>query len=663
VTGPDRLATASFSARVEAASALLGKEPARAERDARAMLALAPNDPRLRLILASARRRRGDAAAALAILAPLAKAFPKAAHTRYELGLALSALRQEAPAVAALREAVALNPRLAEAWRALGDRLFAAGDASGAEAAFAAHDRAMITDPALAPAADALYSNRLDKAERLLREHLTRRPDDAAGLRLMAEVLLRRDRPADAELVIDRALRLDPDHVGARFVRANALFQQQKAPEALAEAEGLLAHSPDDVAYRNLLAGCLALIGDFDRVIATYESLLTTYERQPRLWLNHGHALRTVGRRADAVAAYRRAIALAPNLGDAYWSLANLKVSPLSAGDEAVMSAQLARPEVDPGDRLHLHYALGKALEDRGEHQGAFDHYARGAAIRRATNGYDPDEEAALVARSTALFTASFLAERADWGAPALDPIFIVGLPRSGSTLIEQILASHSAVEGTMELPEVGFIANRLRRTSLGYPGALANLDPSAILEFGEGYLNDTRVQRRLGRPFFIDKMPNNFRHVGLIRLVLPKARIIDARRHPLATCFSAFKQHFAQGQGFSYDLGELGRYYRDYVALMAHFDAVAPGAVHRVIHEDLVEDTEGQVRRLLAYLDLPFEEACLRFHENDRAVRTVSSEQVRRPIFRDGLEQWRRYEPFLGPLKEALGPALWTWR
>jgi hypothetical protein len=262
------------------------------------------------------------------------------------------------------------------------------------------------------------------------------------------------------------------------------------------------------------------------------------------------------------------------------------------------------------------------------------------------------------------MFTGRFLAEREGWGAPAGDPIFIVGLPRSGSTLIEQILASHSAVEGTMELPDIGLIANRLAKTTRGgYPEGLAELDAAALSRLGGLYLERTRIQRRGERPFFIDKMPNNFRHIGLIHLILPKARIIDARRHPLGSCFSAFKQHFAQGQGFSYDLSDLGRYYRDYVALMAHFDAVLPGRIHRVIYEDMVEDTEGEVRRLLDYCGLPFEPACLKFYENERAVRTVSSEQVRRPIFREGLEQWRNYESWLGPLKAALGPALDDWR
>ncbi|HEX2817219.1 MAG TPA: sulfotransferase, partial [Phenylobacterium sp.] len=453
---------------------------------------------------------------------------------------------------------------------------------------------------------------------------------------------------------------LEPGHDGARFSYADALFRQQKAPQAIAQVEALLGRAPKDPAYLNLYAACLALVGEDARVAAIYEGLLADYPKQPRLWLNYGHTLRAVGRREDAVAAYQKSLELAPGLGDAYWSLANLKVAALTSADEAAMLEALARPELTADDRLHLHYALGKALEDRGDAQGAFGHYAEGAALRRAETAYDPDATTALVRRAQALFTPEFLADRAGMGSASDAPIFIVGLPRSGSTLIEQILASHSQVEGTMELPDIGFIA---RGFADGYPEALKDLAGPALAALGDGYIEATAVHRKLGRPFFIDKMPNNFLHVGLIQLILPHARIIDARRHPMGSGFSAFKQHFAQGQSFSYDLADLGRYYRDYVVLMAHFDAVLPGRVHRVIYEDLVEDTEREVARLLDYCGLAFEEACLRFYETARSVRTVSSEQVRRPIFRGGLDQWRAYEPWLGPLKTALGPALEGWR
>jgi hypothetical protein len=315
-------------------------------------------------------------------------------------------------------------------------------------------------------------------------------------------------------------------------------------------------------------------------------------------------------------------------------------------------------------DRLHLHYALGKALEDRKDYGGAFENYAQGAALRRRGLAYDPDAVSAAMAASAQLYNKDFFAARNGVGSASGEPIFIVGLPRSGSTLIEQILASHSAVEGTMELREMDFLAASVRtQTGMPYPGAVGALPYARFQDLGEAYLRATKVHRKLGRSFFIDKMPNNFQHIGLIQLILPNAKIIDARRHPLGACFSAFKQHFAQGQGFSYDLGDLGRYYRDYVDLMAHFDAVLPGRIHRVIYEDLVEDTEAEIRRLLDFCGLPFEPACLKFYETKRAVRTVSSEQVRRPIFREGLDHWRHFQPWLGPLEDALGPALTDWR
>jgi tetratricopeptide (TPR) repeat protein len=485
---------------------------------------------------------------------------------------------------------------------------------------------------------------------------------------MLADTVARQGLHADAEILLGRAVELEPASDGARFALASALFHQQKAAEALPHLERLLAAAPDTAPYRNLMAASLALAGEFDRALALYEGLLGAYPKQPQIWLNYGHALRTVGRADEAAAAFRRCIVLDPGLAEAYLGLANLKVAVFTEAELAAMRAAAARRDLPSEARAQLSFALGKALEDAGDYAASFERYADGARLRRATSPYDADDFTRFVDASIELFTPDFFAERSGFGAEADDPIFIVGLPRSGSTLIEQILASHSAVEGTMELPDIGFAARRLgwldpRAPPPGYPRSLAALDASAAKALGEGYLAATRLQRRLGRRLFIDKMPNNFQHLGLIKLMLPRSRIIDARRHPLGACFSAFKQHFAQGQSFTYDLADLGRYYRDYARLMAHFDTAMPGRVHRVIYEDLVEDTEGQIRRLLACCGLDFEPACLAFYENDRAVRTVSSEQVRRPIFRDGLEQWRRYEPWLGPLKNALGPAVETWR
>ncbi|MGD0865865.1 MAG: sulfotransferase, partial [Rhizomicrobium sp.] len=579
---------------VEQTAALLAQDPARAETQARAILKMAPEDPRALLILGSARRRLGDPKAAYRALAPLAKAYPKAANTHYELGATLADLGRTSEAIAALRHAVTLNPDLPEPWRALGDQLFIEGEVSAAEAAFAGFRCVSIQNPALKDVAKLLWRGRLEEAESALRDYLLARPNDIEALLLMGETLIRLARYTDAETLLAHSLELDPGQDRARLCYADALFRQQKATEAKVQAERLLQGAPNDPAYLNLLAACLGLIGDDERVGEIYKRMSGEYPKQPQIWLNYGHALRAVGQSREAVDAYRKCIALAPSLGDAYWSLANLKVAAFTREEETKMLAQLARPELGSEDRMHLHFALGKALEDRRDYAASFDNYRQAAQMQRARRPYDANQTTALAERSKAVFTTEFFAERAGAGLASNAPIFIIGLPRSGSTLIEQILASHSAVEGTRELSDIGFIASELGLVngdphSASYPGRVAALDRDRLSALGRSYLDTTQIHRKLGRPFFVDKMPNNFQHIGLIHSILPKAKIVDARRHPLGACFSAFKQHFAQGHAFSYDLADSGRYYRDYVDLMAHFDAVLPGRIHRVIYEDLV--------------------------------------------------------------------------
>ena len=658
----------SLADAVNQAAANLAGAPGAARDQATAILARAPGDPRALLILASALRRLADAEGAFEILTPLAKAYPRAARTQYELGLVLRDLGRGEEALTALRNAVTVNPELPEAWRALGECLFACGDQTGAEAAFAQHAKTSIADPHLRPVAELLAKGEAVAAEDRLWSYLQSKPDDPPALHLLAESFLGQDRLDEAESVFRHCLQKEPDNDGARFSYATALFRRQAAGEALAQIQALCDRDPDVPAYRNLQAACLALANRHEEALVLYEGLLAELPKHPRLWLNYGHALRTIRRRDDAVAAYQSAIALAPHFGEAYWSLANLKTVPFSADEEVAITQQLAAADLGSDDRLHLHYALGKALEDRGAAAPASLHYAAGAKVRHGAVPYDSDAASELQARTRAVFSKAFFAARSEGGFSDDAPIFIVGLPRSGSTLIEQILASHSQVEGTLELPDMGFIAQGLRGKNpegpaRRYPEAITDLDPAMLTACGELYIARTKAHRRQGRPFFVDKMPNNFNHIGLIHLILPKAKIIDARRHPMGAGFSCFKQHFAQGQSFTYDLTDLGRYYRDYVDLMAHFETVLPGRVHRVIYEDMVEDTEDEIRRLLAYCGLPFEAGCLTFYDNDRAVRTVSSEQVRRPIFREGLDQWRRFEPWLEPLKSALGPALEHWR
>ncbi|MCE3288794.1 MAG: hypothetical protein K0R83_806 [Caulobacter sp.] len=646
---------------------LLGQDPALAEAQAREILAAMPGHPEALLLLAAALRRQGRAGEGLELLEPVIRGNPGWPPVHLEAGLSFADLGIGRAAIAALSRAVTLDGRLSAGWDALTDQLLLTGDEAGAAKARAEQIRASVSDPELMQAAAALVANDLAIAERLLKPYLSRHPTHVAAIRMLAEVAARLGRNEDAETLLERCLELAPGFVEARYNHATVLYRLARAQEALAQLDPLLAANPRHAGYRNLKAAILGRLGDYDGAIALYEGVLAEHPNQPKGWMSLGHSYKTVGRQADSVAAYRKTLELAPQFGEAWWSLANLKTVKFSGDDIAAMRAQLARQDISEEDRFHLDYALGKALEDAGDAPAAFEHYAAGAALRRAGIDYQAEHTAAHARRSMALFTPEFFAERQGWGCPAPDPIFVVGLPRAGSTLIEQILASHSAVEGTMELPDIIAIARRLggrhRRESDGsYPEMLTGLTADDARALGEEYLERTRVQRKTGRPLFVDKMPNNFAHVGLIRLILPNAKIIDARRHPLGCCFSAFKQHFARGQGFSYDLTDLGRYYADYVALMDHFDAVLPGAVHRTIYERLVADPEEQVRALLAYCGLHFEPGVMKFHENDRAVRTASSEQVRRPIFTEGLDQWRAYEPWLGPLKDALGPVLETW-
>jgi tetratricopeptide (TPR) repeat protein len=590
------------------------------------------------------------------------KAVPNHAPAAFLLARANARIGRGDAAIAALRRTVKLQPDHPEAWRVLADHLLAVGDTAAADTAYARHIRCSTQSPALRQAAHAMLQSDVAKAERLLKAHLTEAPTDVPAIRMLAEVAIRCGRNDDARNLLERCLELAPSFTAARYNYAFLLHRSSDPVGALAQIERLLAADAGNPAYRNLHAVVLSHIGEYKRSLDIYAKLLDEYPTHSKAWLNYGHILKTDGRVSDGIVAYRRSIDGDPAFGEAYWSLANLKTFHFTDADLSAMREQLARPELDHASRWHFQFALGKACEDLGNYPEAFQHYSSGNALYRAGHPYDADRNSARVRRLKNAFNAEFFKERASLGCNAHDPIFIVSMPRAGSTLLEQILASHSAVEGTSELPTVLTMAKELRaevesEESIAYAEALAKKSAAELRLLGEQYIERTRIQRKTDRPFFIDKMPNNFLHVGLIHAMLPNARIIDARRHPLACCFSNFKQLYARGHLFSYDLADMGRYYSDYVDLLAHFEETLPGRIHRVSYERMVEDTEAEVRRLLDYCGLPFEAGCLRFFENERAVRTPSSEQVRQPIYRDGIDHWRHFEEWLGPLKDALGP------
>jgi tetratricopeptide (TPR) repeat protein len=646
------------------AGRLLEPNPELAAEQALEVLNAAPDYPPALLMLATARRHSGQPTAALAVIEPLVLTQPNWAAAHFEHALTCGALGRGDDAVMSLRRTVKLKPDHPEAWRHLADHLLATGQADAGDAAYARHIQASTRQPALQQAAAAMLKNELAIAEKRLKSHLKQAPTDVPAIRMLAEVAVRLGRLEDAARLLERCLELAPGFAAARYNYAVLLHRRNDPGAALAEIERLLAVDPRSPSYRNLHAVILSRVGEYTRSIEVYAQLLREYPRNAKVWLSYGHVLKTAGRQDDCIAAYRRSLDHDPGFGEAYWSLANLKTFRFSESDLAAMHALVARPDLGDEHRVHMHFALGKAHEDAGQHAQAFEHYSAANALHRASHPYDPDLNTRRVRRLEQTFTREFFAARAGSGCDAADPIFIVGMPRAGSTLLEQILSSHSLVEGTMELPEIITLAKELRGEAgtqeiSAYGEVLATKSGTELRELGEKFLERTRIHRKTARPLFIDKMPNNFLHVGMIQLILPRAKIIDARRHPLGCCFSNFKQHYARGQNFSYSLTDMGRFYRDYVELMAHFDAVLPGRVHRVFYERMVDDTGAEVRRLLDYCGLPFEDACLRFFENDRPVRTASAEQVRRPIYREGVEQWRHYEAWLDPLKEALGPVL----
>ncbi len=636
-------------------------------RDAEAKLVELPENRDLLLIAATSLRHLRQVPEALAMLDRLEALQPRFSRLHLERGLCHVQSKDAPAAIQSLLMAVNINPALPAGWNMLEKLYLMTGDAANAATAADQVATLKALPPEVVSATSLFSDGDLGPAEQIIRTFLLDHGNHVEAMRLLARIGLAHDVLDDAETLLAAVLAQAPDYPAARYEYAETLIKRQKYLQAVEEIDRLLTADGKNPEYRTLAATAAVGLGQNERAIAIYQDMLADMPQSwdVPLWL--GHALKTVGRVPEAIASYRAAAAARPNFGDAYWSLANLKTYVFTDEELAGMRREEAAATTGLIDRYHLGFALGKAYEDRKEFHDSWAFYERGNALKRSESRYRPEIIETNTAQQIEVCTRDFFAKRAGWGAPVRDPIFIVGLPRSGSTLIEQILASHSQVEGTHELSDIQRIVLELQGHDSHpdyprYPDILGDLSADDIVRFGQGYIEDTRIYRG-GRPYFIDKMPNNFRHIGLIHLILPNARIIDARREPMACCFSNLKQLFAQGQEFTYSIEDIARYYRTYLDLMRHWDDALPGRVLRVHHEDIVDDLESGVRRILDYCELDFEPGCVDFHKTQRNVRTPSSEQVRRPIFRDSLEQWKSYERWLGPLKAALGDAVATYR
>jgi tetratricopeptide (TPR) repeat protein len=608
---------------------------------------------------------------ALVVLNRIQELHPRYSRLYEERGHCYAALSDAPKAIEAFSQAVSINAALPGSWQMLHALYLGTGDE---ERALQIADRLVTLrnlPPAIIEAASLFADGELVHAERILRVYLAQHGEHIEAMRLLGRICIARRLRDDAERLLERVVQRAPGYRAARADYARALLDQHQYVRSRQQIEQLLESDPTNRAHRRLYAECCIRSGDYEPGISLYRQLLG--DAQPGRESSELHSwiafsLRVQGRQTEAIEDYRAAVAALPSSGDAWWGLANLKTYRFTEEEIERMRTVEAAPATSVVDRYHLCFALGKALEDQGHYEESWKFYERGNALKHAEVRYPPRAAEAHVRLSKQLCTREFFAAREGWGVADPDPLFIVGLPRSGSTLLEQILASHSQVEGTQELADLQRIVTTLRGRDADlnnprYPDVLAELGPQDFRALGERYMTDTRIYRRTQRPFFIDKLPDNFRDVGLIHLMLPNAKIIDARREPMACCFSNLKQLFSGGQEFSYSIADVADYYRHYLELMRHWNDALPGQILTVQHEDVVDDLEGSVRRILDFCGLPFEPACLEFHKTSRNVRTASSEQVRRPISRAGLDQWRNYETWLGPLEDRLGDALTTYR
>ncbi|MBL6894976.1 MAG: sulfotransferase [Porticoccaceae bacterium] len=639
---------------------------AASERSLNLLVSKVPSNGDVLYMLAVCYRYQKRYPEALDTLRKLRFSVPDHSRAYQEIGHVYRAMNQVDAALNSYSQAVLINPALEASIRCQIEIL---REVNRADLALRLADlekdltELRATPPPLIAVTDLISQGKLVKAEKLCKAFMLKNPKHIEGMRLLADIAVRLGVLEDAEFLLETAVKFSPLSTKPRIDYIQVLRKQQKYEAALSHAKVLVEQEPKNPQFQSVFAVESMQSGDYDTALRTFDSILKILPEEPATLTSRGNSLKTQGKKEEAIDSYRRAIKKYPAHGEAYYSLANLKLFTFTDTEIAAMESQEQNPGVSHMARIYLDFALGKAFEDMGDYDKAFSYYERGNSFKRSQSRFISEDLTAEFKAQAEVFSQGFVQKHTDSGFDAPDPIFIVGLPRSGSTLLEQILASHSKIDGTMELPNILSLAQKLRRGdkmsgTSHYPSILKTMDAQSLRSFGEAYINDTRVHRGQA-PFFIDKMPNNFRHIGLINLILPNAKIIDARRHPMGCCFSAFKQLFHEGQEFSYGLKEVGTYYKDYVDLMDHWDEVLPGKVLRVQYEEVVADLETQVRRILDYCGLDFEESCVSFYETDRAVRTPSSEQVRQPIYKSGVEQWKNFEGNLDPLKQALGPVL----
>lgn len=605
-------------------------------------------------------RYSGHTDKALASVNQLKNLSPDFGRAYQEEGHILRAKGDDESAIAAYRRACQCNPVLQASWKAQADIFESWGQRDAAAEMRDQEQRIAAMPKPLVGVSHLLHEGKLIKAENACRHFLQQNPRNVEGMRLLADIGARLGILEDADFLLESAIEFEPDNIQVRIDYIQILRKRQKFSEALKQSELLYQRDTANPVFQSLYAIESMQTGDYEQALDLFDKVLQRLPNDPVTLTSRGHALKTFGRHDEAVSSYQTAVQSDPGYGDAYYGLANLKTYRFSDEELRLMEAQEQGNQLSYQNRIHICFALGKAYEDRKDYDTSFSYYQRGNELKRVQSRYDADQMTAELDNQITACTPALFEKQSGKGYDAPDPIFILGLPRAGSTLLEQILASHSQIDGTLELPNILSLAHRLRRQKQAsndslYPENLHDLEADQLRAMGQDFIDSTRIHRQ-DAPYFIDKMPNNFRHIGLIKLILPNAKIIDARREPMACCFSGFKQLFAEGQEFTYGLNEIGRYYRDYVGLMDHWDKVLPGSVLRVQHEDVLDDLEGQVRRMLDYLGLRFEQACIDFHQTKRAVRTASSEQVRQPITKASVDLWRRYETHLQPLKDALG-------